>query len=71
MTFEIKFTEDELRTVRQILEQELETVHAELRRTHNMDYKEQVRHRIEAISHSLHAIEDASAGSQKGEYVSA
>jgi hypothetical protein len=71
MTYELRLSEEQLRIVRQILEQELQTVHAELRRTHNVDFKDQVRHRMESISQALHAMEQAVESSQAGQYIPA
>jgi ABC-type phosphate transport system auxiliary subunit len=71
MTYQISLSQEELQTVRQVLEEELEAVHTELRRTRNMDFKEQVRHRMESISQALHAMEQAAGSSQAGQYTPA
>jgi hypothetical protein len=70
MIVDVKLSEEDVRTLRLILEQELRNLRPEYRRTHNVSFKDEVRQHMDTISRVLHAIEQVGEGSQAGQYVS-
>ena len=69
MIVDVKLSEEDVATLRLILEQELSNLHPEYRRTHNVSFKDEVRQRMDTISRVLHAIEPAGEGYQADRYV--
>ncbi|MCY2929762.1 MAG: hypothetical protein NTV86_09770 [Planctomycetota bacterium] len=61
MSHKIELTDEELAALEQLLEQELRTSLVELRHTHNIDYKERVRHNVGLLQRLVNALHAESA----------
>jgi hypothetical protein len=66
MAHELRLSDEELAELGRILQRELDTTRGELRRTRNLDYKEEVRHRMEMTDRLRRIIETAKAGQHVG-----
>lgn len=56
---DVKLTSSEAREVREVLQRELDDMRVERRRTDAASYREQVKHRMDAIERVLHKLPPA------------
>jgi hypothetical protein len=66
MAYELRLTQEELDELRQSLRCDLDETHDELRRTRNIEYKEQVKHHLGVIDRLMKMVETARCAEHVG-----